>query len=62
MNIPGNTMSQPLPIDELETFETSLAKTVKTPDDNDVKCFLEVHTKYLDMIKQKSIFFTDTSN
>ena len=57
-NLYGHSMSQPLPCDEIK-FDKSikLEDILNTSDDNDIGHFVEVHLKYLDNIKGKTMKF-----
>ena len=54
-NLYGNSMSEPLPYDEIK-FDNSvnLEDILNTPDDSDIGYFIEVNLKYPDNIKEKT--------
>ena len=59
-NLYGHSMIQPLPYDEIEMWHgrpdiymNKLQKCLKTPDDSDVGCFIEVDLKYPNNINEK---------
>ena len=54
-NLYGDSMSQPLPYDEIK-FDNNikLEDILNTPDDNDIGYFVEVDLKYPDNIKEKT--------
>ena len=56
-NLYGDSMSQPLPYDEIK-FDNNvkLEDILNTPDDNDLGYFIEVDLKYPDNIKQNKNF------
>ena len=54
-------MSQPLPFDESEMWHdhpdlylNKLEEILKTPDDSDIGCFVELDLRYRDSIKKKA--------
>ena len=53
-NLYGDSMSQPLPYDEIK-FDNNvkLEDILNTPDDNDIGYFVEVDSNYPDNIKEK---------
>ena len=54
-NLYGDSMSQPLPYDEIKfDNEVELEDILNTPDDSDIGYFIEVDLKYPDNIKQKT--------
>ena len=57
-NLYGDSMSQPLPYDEIK-FDNNvkLEDILNTPDDNDLGYFIKVDLKYPDNIKQKTKIF-----
>ena len=57
-NLYGQAMSQMLPYDETK-FEKNicLEEILKTPDDNEIGCFIEVDLKYPDNIQEKTKSF-----
>ena len=57
-NLYGHSMSQPLPYDETKfDKDNNLEDMLKTSDDSDNGYFVEVHLKYSDSIKEKTINF-----
>ena len=57
-NFYGHSMSEHLPIDEIEfDRHIELEDILNTPDDSDIDYFVEVDLKYLDKIKQKTVHF-----
>ena len=58
-NLFGHSMSQPLPYDEIKIDKNVILEDIiKTPDDSDIGCFIEVDLTYLDNIKKKTKNFT----
>ena len=57
-NLYGDSMSQPLPYDEIK-FDNNvkLEDILNTPDDGDIGYFVEVDLKYSDNIKEKTKHF-----
>ena len=54
-NLYGDSMSQPLPYDEIKfDNEVELEDILNTPDDSDIGYFIEFDLKYPDNIKQKA--------
>ena len=57
-NLYGDSMSQPLPYDEIKyDNNTKLEDILKTPDDSDIGYFIEVDSKYTSNIKEKTKSF-----
>ena len=53
-NLYGDSMSQPLPYDEIKYDNIKLEDILNTPDDSDIGYFIEVDLKYPNNIKEKT--------